>query len=216
MKKILLVLAVLMLFANLVFAKKPLLIEKHDLTLGVASSAAFMTTELPIVFDFDGIKFTVVGTYPIAYLSSELSKNERFYSKGDWVAMIKGVEFEIENTTSDVASINWGKSIMSANRVQVGTPFLSSMKFTDAGNPNATPDTIVIPNSKVKIAAYTPFVRFAGGGWLHEGLPLLRGDTLNISYYLHISINGVSKYYNLDLPGLIAMKDYPAESDKKK
>lgn len=207
MKKIFLIFLVLIIFVSSAFAK-----PKEDwkaLSLDIAQTAAFDTKRLPIVFDLNGVKVTLMGTWPTTWYKREMADNSRIYTNGGHAAAIKGAEFEFENTTDKVVVISWGKSVMSINGVQVGTPFIGGMKYADAGNPSNTPDTIIPPKGKVRVAAYVPFIKFLGRSWIHEGAPLLRDDFLRISYYINITINDTNKYYNLELPGLKATKDYP-------
>lgn len=111
----------------------------------------------------------------------------------------EGAHLEIKNTTNEIRVIKWaGSSIVIGG--YSGIPFLDGMKYANAGNPSATPDTIIPPGMTIAKSVFLPSVSFHND-WSINGTPVPKNNTLDINLYLKIAdANGAEQYFSLKSP----------------
>lgn len=123
-------------------------------------------------------------------VSSAVTENSPYYGEGNYALATMGVNIEFENKGTEAAVISWKNSSISTNLKNYGIPFIEGMKYKDAGNPSATPDTIVAPTQKFVKKVFLPTTVYTGSmfGWAVKGTPIPCGKDFNM--ILVISVNG--------------------------
>ncbi len=123
-------------------------------------------------------------------VSSVVNENSPYYGEGNFALATMGLNIEFENKGTEAAVISWKNSSISTNLKNYGIPFIEGMKYKDAGNPSATPDTIVAPTQKFVKKVFLPTTVYTGSmfGWAVKGTPILCGKDFNM--ILVISVNG--------------------------
>lgn len=109
-----------------------------------------------------------------------------------------GLYIQFVNSKSAPAVISWKNSSISSGDKNFGVPFLEGMKYMDAGNPSATPDTIILPGQKVLKKVFIPNVKFVGSRWTHDGVTITPSKDVSIT--LVLSVNG--KFFTVVTPGI--------------
>ncbi|MDR2006568.1 MAG: hypothetical protein LBP78_04930 [Acidaminococcales bacterium] len=66
---------------------------------------------------------------------------------------IEGVILNLVNNSGEVLTIRWRESLLACGDLAT-MPFLPGMKYEDAGNPSATPDTILPPKKRQQLIVY--------------------------------------------------------------
>jgi hypothetical protein len=116
---------------------------------------------------------------------------------------VQGVYLKLTNPTNKVMIIKWSESSFSIGTFS-GTPFLSGMKYKDAGNPSATPDSIIPPQKALSTALFISQVSFEGGNW-NQGYAYVRADkSLKASIYMKVlDPDGKATYNSVESPPII-------------
>ena len=111
-----------------------------------------------------------------------------------------GINVYIRNKSDEVKVIKWSESTFVAGNF-AGLPFLDGMKYVNANNPSALPDTILPPGQDVDKAVYLSRVTFSGIDWYIDGEYIPKNNTLKASLYLKIlDSKGNSSYYTISTP----------------
>lgn len=142
--------------------------------------------------------------------TKEADIKDYFYrKKTDWLGRptytcrsLQGIKVSIANHSDQIYIVQWSGSAMSFGSF-VGMPFLSGMKYIDAGKPNVTPDTIIPPKTNITASLYTSDVEFLGGEWYMHGEWIPADNSMNVKLYLKIlNSENISKYYTIEFPHL--------------
>lgn len=151
----------------------------------------------------NGLK--IVFVKPIANFDVDLyakEPNNNYISVGNGYFGASGVIVELTNTSNDVMVVKWNQSQFRIG-THKGLPFLSGMKYKDAGNPSAIRDTIIAPGETVLEDLYTSSVEFKNGYW-NTGLAYLSPSyTTNAGVYMKVEKNGASSYFGKVSPNII-------------
>ena len=75
-------------------------------------------------------------------------------------ANVAGLSVTVTNNTNEMAIIEWGKSSIDFDGKPCGVPFMTGMKYKDAGKPEATPSTPLRPGASQEFTAFYPNVEF--------------------------------------------------------
>ena len=120
-----------------------------------------------------------------------------------YIIGVQGVQLELTNTTDEVMVIKWSESSFSLGTF-TGMPFLDGMKYTDANNPSATPDTVIPPNKSVYKTIYISYVKYTNDGWF-QGYTHVRADkSLKADVYMKVlDSTGKSNYCSAGSPKII-------------
>ncbi len=109
---------------------------------------------------------------------------------------ITGYELSLLNNSDKPLIIKWSNSSISIAGKN-GLPFLSGMKYINAGNPSATPNTIIPPGEIIKLQVYLPAAQF-NRGWDIEGVPVPKEGTIDGFIVLCVlDDNNIEKYHTL-------------------
>lgn len=111
-----------------------------------------------------------------------------------------GVGVKIQNTSNSVMVIKWNQSSFRIG-MSKGLPFLGGMKYMNAGNPSAIPDTILAPGETRVISLYSSEVKFEKN-WKPYYAYLSDKWATNSGVYLKIECNGESDYYAATSPNI--------------
>lgn len=111
-----------------------------------------------------------------------------------------GVGIKIHNTSNNTMVIKWNQSSFRIGSSK-GLPFLEGMKYINAGNPSAIPDTILAPGEARVIYLYSSDVKF-DKEWKPYYAHLSDKWDTNSGVYLKIECNGVSNYYAATSPNI--------------
>ncbi len=116
---------------------------------------------------------------------------------------VQGVYLDLTNTTNKLMIVKWSESSLNLGSFS-GIPFLSGMKYKDAGKPHATPDTFIPPNKTVTVILYSSNVSFSNGEW-YQGYEFVRVDkSLKANVYMKVlDQNGVFTYCAAESPAII-------------
>lgn len=120
------------------------------------------------------------------------------------IASIAGVGVTLENVTDQIIIIHWGKSNISIGDDSV-VPFIDGMKYVDAGNPSATPDTLVPPHKTIPKVIYSAYPKFNDGDWssFDTGIPVPENDKISGTLYLNVQIgNNEPQYITVPIPNI--------------
>lgn len=113
---------------------------------------------------------------------------------------LNGIKVAIVNYSDHIYVIQWANSSISFGNF-TGIPFLDGMKYKDAGNPAATPDSIIPPKTIVYRTLYTSNVEFSNGDWSIKGEWIPTNNSMIINVYLKIlDNNNLAKYYSAESP----------------
>jgi len=160
-------------------------------------------TSAPEHIDVDGMDVCAIN--PIGSTNSVFSDiTEKSALCGEKTTALSaiGLYVNVDNKGTAPAVISWKNSSISVvykgNSKNYGVPFLYGMKYKDAGNPSATPDSVIAPGQKTTIRVYLPEVSFYGSGWIHRGRVVEYGTDFNM--ILVMSVNG--KYITINTPGI--------------
>jgi len=127
-------------------------------------------------------------------------------------AHIQGIVVTIKNNSNEVVVIKWSESCISTDGRSC-IPFLEGMKYKDAGNPSATPDSIISPRGTLTKALYlSDGVRFYSSkyssGWSLIGVYLNPGETMRFTLNIKIQKdNSPPKYYTIITPPITAYSE---------
>lgn len=113
---------------------------------------------------------------------------------------LSGINVVFRNSSNDLKIIKWAES-----NIAVGSfsclPFLEGVKWANAGNPSALPDTILAPGQSMYKVIYLSRVMLAGHEWQIIGEQIPKDNSQRISLYLKIAdSNGTAKYYTVKTP----------------
>lgn len=109
---------------------------------------------------------------------------------------VDGVLMELTNNSDQMLVIRWAESNISIGDFY-GIPFLDGMKYANAGNPSATPDSIIPPKQTIKKPVYISRVKFYDNEWAVNGVFIPIDNSLKVQLYLKaIDSNNNSKYYS--------------------
>ena len=183
-----------LLYCNIAFA---------SVILDACDNANFVT--LPTATSGYGLTVTPISFNP-GFTSNQSANNPDMYGEPYiGVACINGLTLVLENTTNNVLVVSWKDSVISVDGQVYGIPFMSGMKYVDAGNPSATPNTVIPPGAKITIAANIPDVGLVSRRWQIHGAPLLKSKAREFSLYLAINSNGATNYLTVTAPGIKVM-----------
>lgn len=114
---------------------------------------------------------------------------------------LNGVVLNITNTSNQLYVIRWAESTVDFGN-NPGVPFLGEMKMRDAGNPGATPNTIIPPGQTITKGVYTSSTwHDREAGWGFNGTPIPVNNSIRVQFYLKIlDANGTGKYFALQSP----------------
>jgi hypothetical protein len=170
------------------------------------------------------VEFTGLRVYDDIDDSLNLEKNGSniYWYKGglfgfQHVLGVQGVYLNLTNSTDKLMVVKWSESSLNLGSFS-GIPFLSGMKYKDAGNPSATPDTIIPANKTVSILLYISNITFNDGNW-NQGYEYVRVDkSLKASIYMKVlAPNGASTYAVAESSAIIIPEAaLEAVSEKKK
>lgn len=113
-----------------------------------------------------------------------------------------GIILSIVNNSASPINISWKDSTINVNGKQLGTPFLEGMRYADAGNPAATPPTIVGAGQKANLYVFTPNVRFINGSWNNNGVPLQPSKNVVLTIYAMVN----NQIVTINTPGINLVK----------
>lgn len=150
----------------------------------------------------DVIIATPASPIPGVYFDYNDAKISSYYTNNTTVAAIDGIILNFQNSSSSVVVLNWSNSAVSANGNSYGIPFLGGMKYRDAGNPSATPNTIIPPGQSIAISAFVPRVEFKNSNWMIKGVPLQKESDIAFAFYVAVIANGQTQYLEINTPGI--------------
>ena len=160
-------------------------------------------TSAPEHINADGMDICVIN--PIGSTTSvwsDITEKSALCGEKTTALSAIGLYVNVDNKGSAPAVISWKNSSLSlvykGSSKNYGIPFLDGMKYKDAGNPSATPDSVIAPGQKTTIRVYIPDVSFYGSGWIHRGKAVEYGTDFNM--ILVMSVNG--KYVTITTPGI--------------
>ena len=199
MKKVLLLVLALTIFCGNAFAAK-----QPEIDTSADCQKIYMETAMIPAVSKLGVsvvpKTTEFGTafhnFPV-----ELICGTRFKA-----VTIEAINLEFTNDTDNVVLVEWSKSAIFVNGESKGIPFLKGMKYKDAGNPSATPNTILPPHSQTTVYAALPIFEFCGGGWMSKGAIIRRDIGVKFDYYILLSANAENDYLAVNIPKLLIPK----------
>lgn len=128
---------------------------------------------------------------------------------------VSGVDLKLTNNTDKVMVVKWSESAFNLGSFS-GIPMLPGMKYKDAGNPSATPDTIIPPKKSASVVLYTSNATLQNGEW-EEGYEYVYVDkSLKASVYMKVlDPSGASSYSIVESPPII-LPEAALEAIKKK
>lgn len=118
---------------------------------------------------------------------------------------IQGVDVSLTNNTDKLMVIKWSESSFSLGSF-TGVPFISGMKFKDAGNPAATPNTIIPPKGTVNVTLFNSAIFYDSFNktWDVEYLPIRVDKSLKAAIYMKVlDPVGNSIYCSAESPAII-------------
>lgn len=200
MKKALFILLSLLMLSNIACAEK-----LSDSQLAALKQRATFT-ETPAPVSLNGVNALIVAQQVVSGFNDGLKENDVYSSMFYYLGVI-GMDIKFTNNNDYVAVINWKDSNVSVDGRNYGVPFLSGMKYRDAGNPAATPNTIIPPKGSVTVSALLPSVEFKRM-WLYKPAPLLRDKFIKLTYYISITTGGKQDYLTVTSPGIYIHQAY--------
>lgn len=158
----------------------------------------------PSSIDFNGLKLTPISpTVDRGRIVSDSLNKTTYYTDGHNFPGVNGVAIEFVNNTPNVVIISWKDSVVSVNGKGYGMPCFANMNYHDAGNPSATPNTVIPPQQKITVYPLVSTVSYGSEGsrWLNP-VPIPRSGKLVFSYYLNVTVNGQTSYITLVAPNI--------------
>lgn len=189
MKKLFIAFLVFLLFPSTGFAK--------DIS-DIANLVKFFSP--PILQNVDGLNIT--PSLPIGeaeYMFTKLD-SKLYYTNGVGYVGVIGVQIKFTNTTSSVALVSWKDSVLMIDDVSYGIPLIAGMPYREAGNPSATPNTVIPPKKTVYVNTYVPSPILHNGAWYQQPIKIPKKGFVTFSYYISVNINNKSSYVNVDIP----------------
>ena len=175
-----------------------------SIILNACDNAQFVAP--PVATSGYGLTVTPISCNP-GFTSNQSANNPDMYGEPYiGVACINGLTLTLENTTNNVLVISWKDSAISVDGQVYGIPFMSGMKYANAGNPSATPNTVLPPGAKITIAANIPDVGLVSRRWQIHGAPLLKSRAREFSLYIAVNSNGATNYLTVTAPGIKVMQ----------
>lgn len=178
------------------------------------SNTSFSPGQLETVLD-NGITIKITEIIP-GYIVENLGPSYYTSVQGllgiPYTATVDGVKLSIKNPTDKVAVVKWSESAFSIGSFS-GIPFLNGMRYQDAGNPSATPDTLIPPGQTIEKNLFVSTVKFGSNlstmqkDWQVQGIPIRRDGTTKATVTMKLFIdNGQAQYYNLTSPAITINK----------
>lgn len=172
----------------------------------VADKVKFIEAADPVTYD-DGLIVTFTSPV-VALLDSNFNATYYCFTGDDGFSCaptLNGISCTFQNTSDKVLIIKWADSAISSGSFS-GIPFLSGMKYTDAGNPSATPDTLIAPGQTISKDVYISRVKFKNNWWIiGEPIPKQGGIKCILSIKV-VDGNGNYQYFSPQTP-LIGVTD---------
>lgn len=135
--------------------------------------------------------------------NKETAEKYFFYRSKSWYGdvtyyfkEIVGFELSFTNTSDKFYNINWSGSNITFGNFS-GMPFVSGMKYIDAGNPNVTPDTLLPPNTITTLKIYTSNLEFTSGDWTFNGELIPVDNSMQLILYLKAISDNTPSYYTV-------------------
>ncbi len=173
-----------------------------------------MFTSFAHAYSISDVKFTgeaksgsilgvsVTPVLPLGGYSYDTPLLNDYYIDGKVVISVRGIGVSITNNTDAVAVINWKDSSIDVDGQPYGVPFLDGMKYMNAGNPNATPNSVIPPHQTIEKLVFLPNVKMMSRHWNVEGAPLLRVKNRVINLYVSVTVRGTTDYAIVSTPGI--------------
>lgn len=171
----------------------------------IAEKISFSEDSNEHIFD-NGLGITIVGLLPGVREGNCGDDYYSFTSYGfittQYTSAVNGIKVLLRNTTDSVLIIRWSESALSSKSFS-GIPFLDGMKYINAGNPSATPDSVIAPGQTLTKELNMSNVKF-DKSWAVLGEPIPKVDGLSFTLTLKvIDSNNSSQYYYLTSPKII-------------
>ncbi|WP_196600064.1 hypothetical protein [Pectinatus frisingensis] len=213
MKRILVLVILLCIIGTTCFAEKnPNDITKNFNYLGFD----------PITFNEDRIDMTILGPVFGVYPDSRYQKNKidgyyitrkDLFGSASFFMTLTGLNLSIKNKTDDAIIVHWNQSVFSLNNFK-GIPWIYNMKFSNAGNPAYTPDTIIPPNSSSEVLIASNQIDTSFGYPIFIGPIVGKNTSISESLYMCTSdTSGNLKFYNFIAPN-VELKDRPMHNGR--
>lgn len=163
----------------------------------------------PHLSNVDGLKIDIVSPIIEDGITLDIELN-KYYVYSNYPAKqvkrylgLMGTVISFTNETQNVVIISWKDSIVSVDKKVYGIPYLENMPYRDAGNPSATPNTIIPPGNTATVRVWLPDIAYneLGEFWQKYPIPIPRvGSVAPLSYYLNITVRGKTSYITLETP----------------
>jgi len=113
---------------------------------------------------------------------------------------VDGIMVRIRNSSKEVFVIKWGQSsIFTDGRSCI--PFLAGMKYRDAGNPSATPDSVIPPDGEVAKTIFFSDQIWGPSPWTIGKVFLKLNQSMKFILVLKIQKGNESpNYYTINSP----------------
>jgi len=167
----------------------------------IADKVTFISDD-PTTFTLDD-KLILTFTAP-AVMLQDRSFDLTYYSFKDSnrftsAPSLNGVYCTIKNITDKVIIVKWSQSALTVGSFS-GIPLLGGMPYTNAGNPSALPDTVLLPGQSVDKSVYVSRVEFNDGWWI-IGEPIPKAGGLKCTLALQIvDSEGKTQYVSAQTP----------------
>jgi len=152
---------------------------------------------------------SVPADFDLYYYSSSISDPNCYwtYMLGKPIVLAaKGVQVELTNNSDEMMVIKWSESSLEMGTFN-GMPFLNGMACANAGNPSATPDSIIPPHKTITIDLLISDIKYEGAGWEQKKQEVKVDGSLNATIYMKvIGNNGSSSYFTAKSPSIILVK----------
>lgn len=136
------------------------------------------------------------------------SSGSRFFS----TLTTQGVSITFKNTTNHILIIKWSESAFGAGD-NSSVPFISGVKYKDAGNPSALPDLILTPGQKISKDIYLSNVEYKYDNWDVVGIPIPKDGSVTFVLTLKIlDNNGNANYFSVNSPSIGILNPPPTSS----
>lgn len=175
-------------------------LEPEMLTTKINNDISITFTSLFLESDATGIDKSKISNFYYA-------KDHGIFGSYLKCISIYGASIDITNNSDQIYVIQWGGSSMKCGTFS-GLPFLGNMKYRDAGNPSATPDTIIPPKQTISRNVYISRIKWYDGGWGFNGDLIPIDNHINIQLYLKILDNtNTVKYFSIVSPHIGLVKN---------
>jgi hypothetical protein len=190
---------VLSLTAVLLMLSVPVVAQVLD-PISNMKNVKFVSESSPVIHN----NVTFYPFAPLGGINRDVKGSANSDSYGNDFATLSttGIILSIVNNSNSPINISWKDSTINIDGKQLGTPFLEGMRYADAGNPSATPPTIVGAGQKANVFVFTPNVRFINGSWNNNGYPLK--PSKNIVTTIYAMVNG--QIVTITTPGINLIK----------